>query len=132
MVIFKRKITDLLDNWKKSHKHVLIIEGARQVGKTYVVKDFGSKNYKDIVMINFIESPDAKNIFVQDLQAERIIHDLSLYANVPISKNTLIFLDEIQECKEAIASLKFLDIANYCDIIASGSLMGIRKKESMS
>ena len=103
-----RKAYDCLLNWKSSKdKKALLITGARQTGKTYIVREFGKKNYKNFIEINFITNPEATKIFSGDLSAETIIINLTAYTRKAMSAgNTLIFLDEIQECPEARTAIK--------------------------
>ena len=103
-----RKAYDCLLNWKTSKdKKALLITGARQTGKTYIVREFGKKNYKNFIEINFITNPEATKIFSGDLSAETIIINLTAYPRKTMSAgNTLIFLDEIQECPEARTAIK--------------------------
>lgn len=126
--MLKRKMYEYLLNWKKSKKEeCLFIKGARQIGKTYLVRKFGEKEYKSFVEINFIEHPEYKKIFVGDLSANEICKRLT--AIVPninvVPENTLLFLDEIQVCPNARTALKFLAQDNRFDVIASGSLLGL-------
>ncbi|MDR0857232.1 MAG: AAA family ATPase [Mycoplasmataceae bacterium] len=129
---FKRKIYDEISEWKRNQKHVLLVEGARQIGKSEIIERFGRENYKNLIILNFIKHPELQEIFEFNLDPIRILDDIGLLFQVKIDRDTLLFFDEIQECGKAVASLKFLDIEKKCDIIASGSLMGIRKKESIS
>jgi hypothetical protein len=110
----------------------LLVEGARQIGKSEIIERFGRENYKNLIILNFIKHPELQEIFEFNLDPIRILDDIGLLFQVKIDRDTLLFFDEIQECGKAVASLKFLDIEKKCDIIASGSLMGIRKKESIS
>ena len=117
--MLKRKIIDELLVWKNTKKQeCLLVKGARQVGKTYIIKQFGQEYYKNFIYINFFENPNFKNIFEGSLQAEEIYKKMSIY--VPdfnlIPNETLIFLDEIQECPNARTALKFLAIDDRCDI----------------
>ncbi len=126
--MLKRKIYDVLVEWKKTKKtECLLINGARQVGKTYIIEKFGKDHYKSYIYINFIKSPDTKNIFEGSLESEEIYKRISLYIpNTKFIKNdTLIFLDEIQSCPRARTALKFLAMDKKYDVIASGSLLGI-------
>lgn len=115
---------------KKENKKPLLIMGARQVGKTYIIEKFAKHNYENYIYINFIENEEYKAIFAENLSAEEIIKQISL--RVPnvnlIPHKTIIFLDEIQACERAITALKFLAIAGNYDIICSGSLLGIAYK----
>lgn len=129
--MLKRKIINNLMEWKKKeNKKPLLIMGARQVGKTYIIEKFAKHNYENYIYINFIENEEYKAIFAENLSAEEIIKQISL--RVPnvnlIPHKTIIFLDEIQACERAITALKFLAIAGNYDIICSGSLLGIAYK----
>ena len=99
----------------------------RQIGKTYIVRKFGKNEYKSFIEINFIKTPELKEIFAGGLDAETIYKNItSQIKNVNLIKNdTLIFLDEIQACGKARTSLKFLAEDNRFDIITSGSLLGL-------
>lgn len=133
--MLKRKFYDYLLNWKKTkNKECLLVKGARQIGKTYIIEYFGKKNYKNYIYINFVENPKYKEIFEGTLSAEEIYKKLSVYVfGVKFTENeTLIFLDEIQECPNARTALKFLALDNKYDVIASGSLLGINYKEVSS
>ena len=133
--MLERKITQKLEKWKDNpNKQALLITGARQVGKTFIIKKFAEDNYENSVYINFIESSDYKSIFDGNLDAETIIKQISLrVSNVKLIPNkTVIIFDEIQACERAITSLKFLVLYGKFDIICSGSLLGIayRRVES--
>lgn len=133
--MLRRKIYDDLVNWKKTkRKECLLIKGARQVGKTYIVDRFARQNYKSYIYINFLQNPAQKKIFDGELSPKIIYQNISLYAdNVNfIDGDTLIFFDEIQECPNARTALKFLAIDNRYDVISSGSLLGINYKEIAS
>ena len=133
--MLKRKITQELINWKNNPKKMsLIVKGARQVGKTYAIEDFAKNNYENYLYINFETNPSFKAIFDGELDANSIIKDIQLrIKNVNlIPGKTLIFLDEIQKCPNAITALKFLTIDSRFDWIASGSLLGIGYRETSS
>lgn len=126
--MIKRKMYKYLINWKqKKDKSALIIKGARQVGKSYLVREFGRNEYESYIEINFLKNPLYKNIFKGDLSAEEIFKRLSAY--IPnlkiISFKTLLFLDEIQVCAEARTAVKFLVEDGSVDVIYSGSLLGL-------
>lgn len=126
--MLKRKVFIQLKEWKNDeNKKCLVILGARQIGKTYAIREFAKENYDDVLEINFKETPSAKEIFSGDLTVETMIS--ALHFRYPekkiIPKKTLIFFDEIQECPEAITSLKFWTISRQYDVISSGSLLGI-------
>jgi len=137
--MLNRKIIQTLLSWKKSRKNskkneCLLIKGARQIGKTYIIDKFGREYYKNYIYINFIQNPEHKSIFEGSLEAGEIYKKISLsFLNIKfIPGDTLIFLDEIQECPAARTALKFLALNNKYDVIASGSLLGINYKEVSS
>lgn len=126
--MLKRKMYDKLLKWKNSRgKECLLIRGARQVGKTYLVRCFGHKEYESFIEINFHMQSDLKVIFSGNRSAEEIYKRMT--ANIPgiklIPGKTLIFLDEIQKCADARTALKFLAEDGRFDVIASGSLLGL-------
>lgn len=125
--MYRTKINDL-KKWKLSNnRKPLIFLGARQVGKTYLLKEFGNSEYEQVVYINFERPGAPKNLFEVDFDADRIITVLNAYANIKIeAENTLIIFDEIQAAPKGITSLKYLyeDAPQY-HIIAAGSLLGV-------
>lgn len=126
--MLKRKAYFKLVTWKNAHKHdCLMVKGARQVGKTYLVREFGKKEYKSFIEINFIKNKELKQIFDGSLDAESIYKRMTGMINGVnlIQGNTLIFLDEIQACGNARTALKFLAEDGKYDIITSGSLLGL-------
>lgn len=126
--MIKRKMYKYLINWKqKKDKSALIIKGARQVGKSYLVREFGRNEYEGYIEINFLKNPLYKNIFKGDLSVEEIFKRLSAYIpNLKIIPfKTLLFLDEIQVCAEARTAVKFLVEDGSVDVISSGSLLGL-------
>lgn len=136
--MFKRKIMDELISWKnntKTKKKALVIKGLRQIGKTYIVKKFAQENYQNVIYINFKNNEGIKKIFENDLMVDRIMMDLSSkMPNIKILPyKTIIIFDEIQECANARASIKpFVEDGRF-DVIATGSLLGIKgynKKKS--
>ncbi len=133
--MLKRKFYDRLLEWKERKNNTcLLVRGARQIGKTYIIDVFGRENYKSYIYINFIEQPQAKDIFEGELSADEIYKRLTLVMPevVYTENDTLIFLDEIQECPNARTALKFLALDGRYDVVASGSLLGIRYKEVVS
>ena len=125
--IMKRNAMTKLIAWKNSSdRKPLILKGARQVGKTWLVKEFGKKYYHSYVYFNFDEEDELKSIFEVNKNPERIIQLLSLLANEKIEPGkTLIIFDEIQECSEALNSLKyFKEKASAYHVVAAGSLLG--------
>ncbi|RPI77449.1 MAG: ATP-binding protein [Desulfobacteraceae bacterium] len=125
----KRKITQKLVEWKNQTKNrlPLILHGARQVGKTFILEELGATQYKNTVYINFEQTPSFKSVFDGDLVPERIIHLLEVATDQSIVPGeTLIILDEIQTCERALTSLKyFAESADSFHIVAAGSLLGI-------
>ncbi|WP_294094188.1 AAA family ATPase [uncultured Cetobacterium sp.] len=124
----ERKIKSSLINWKQNkNRKPLIIDGARQVGKTYIALSFGKEFYKNTVYFNFENSKELQKIFDKDLEPERIVKELSIFSGQSIFKNdTLIIFDEIQSCERALTSLKyFYENEPDYQIIAAGSLLGV-------
>lgn len=128
----KRKALKELINWKiKPNKKPLIIRGARQVGKTWIMKEFGGTQYKRTAYINFDNNDVMAELFEKDFNVERLLSGLSISVGFKINPNdTLIIFDEIQECPKAITSLKYFnENASEYDIIAAGSLLGVAHHE---
>ena len=130
--MLRRKAYSLLLDWKgRENKKPLMIKGARQVGKTYLVREFGKKEYESFVEMNFIKDPSLKDIFLGNLDAKEIYKRIT--ANMVDAKlipgKTLIFMDEIQVCGNARTSIKFLAEDGSFDIITSGSLLGLTYAE---
>ena len=124
-----------LDKWKNSkNRKPLIIEGARQVGKTWIMKEFGKKSYNNTVYINFDSNVQMAELFSIDLNVERIIMGLEIYAGHKINPaDTLIIFDEVQEVPKALSSLKyFYENAPEYHIVCAGSLLGIALHEGTS
>lgn len=127
--MLKRKIETYLVNWKKSeNRKPLVIKGIRQCGKTYIVQKFAKENYESVVYMNFVLEPDKKSAFVGNIDVDTVI--LNLSALIPgcrfINGKTCIILDEIQECREARTALKSFHIDGRFDVIATGSLLGVK------
>ena len=130
----KREIYNDLVNWKnKSDKKPLIIKGARQVGKTYIIKEFAKNNYDDLIEINFERDLNIKAIFEKSHNPKELLEYFKIeYIDHKLDNNTLFFMDEIQACSDAITSLKFLSEDFPCDIICSGSALGVAIANSSS
>ena len=128
--MLKRKIEQRLADWKNSENHKpLIIKGCRQCGKTFSVLDFAKKNYKNVVYLNFFQNPDYASVFSGSLEVDNIVMLLSALLGseaVFESGQTVIVLDEIQECPEARTALKFFRIDGRYDVIGTGSLLGVK------
>ncbi len=122
----RRAIQDLI-NWKNSdERKPMVLKGARQVGKTWLMKEFGKQYYKGYVYFNFDEEEQLKSVFEANKNPHRIVELLSMIAGEKIyATDTLIIFDEIQECPEALNTLKYFnEKANEYHIIAAGSLLG--------
>ena len=126
--MLKRKFTETLKQWKNTKKReCLLVNGARQVGKTFIIDVFGRENYQSYIYLNLFKNPEYKQIFEGELEPTEIYKRISLLVkNVKfIEGDTLIFIDEIQACSKARTALKFLAMDDRYDIIASGSLLGL-------
>lgn len=133
MIELKRKFYDFLLHWKMDKKQeCLLVKGARQIGKTYIIRKFGRENYDEFVEINFVLNPEYMSVFEGNLESEQIISRITaIRPDVRFEAGkTLLFLDEIQECPNARTALKPLATTSRCDVIASGSLLGIKYKKS--
>ena len=124
----ERKIDLKLKEWSRGRKRVpLIVQGARQVGKTYSILSFGRKNFDSLLYFNFESNRELHNIFERDLSPGRIMRELSVLSGETVIKGkSLIFFDEIQACSKAITALKyFAEEAPQYPVIAAGSLLGV-------
>lgn len=130
----ERSIYSSLKKWKESPtRKPLILQGARQVGKTYILKEFGAREYSEVVYINCDDNNDMQNMFV-DYDVDRIIRSLSAISSISIKPSTtLLILDEIQEVERGLASLKyFCEKAPEYHVAVAGSLLGITLHEGTS
>ena len=132
--MLRRKAYEYLTEWKNQKtKKSLCVTGARQIGKTTLIREFGRQNYENFVELNFVTEKDAGAIFSGSLDADTIVTNLSAYTRRPMEPGrTLVLLDEVQECPEARTAIKFLVEDGRFDYIESGSLMGVRHKEVAS
>ena len=134
--MLRRKIYDKLLAWKnnKGKKDAILLRGVRQCGKTYIVREFGKREYKNFIEINFIERPDMQAVFSGNLYVDNMVQQIKL--SMPgcqfIPGETLLFLDEIQDVPNARTSLKFWTQDGRFDCIASGSLLGMDYKNEVS
>ena len=131
----KRKLYNALIDLKNDpDRKPLVLEGARQVGKTWLLKEFGKNEYQNLVYVNFHDDPDAQEIFRVDLKVDRIMYLLESITHQKITAGkTLIFMDEIQEAYRGLDSLKyFCENAREQHVVVAGSLLGTthRKGES--
>lgn len=125
----ERFIMSNLKKWKNSKtRKPLILRGARQVGKTYILKQFGKENYEGVAYFNFDHDEDLYNLFTNTKDPKRILEQLSfIYGTAILPEKTLIIFDEIQECPNALNSLKYFnEEANEYHIVCAGSLLEIR------
>lgn len=124
----KRLIINQLISWKEnSQRKPLILNGARQVGKTYILKAFGKLHYQNVAYVNLDSQKELAKVFEQDFNVTRIIRSLSAFLNIHIEpQHTLIVLDEVQECPAALHALKyFCEDAPEYHVVVAGSLLGI-------
>lgn len=128
--MLKRKIEQRLTEWKHMENHKpLIIKGCRQCGKTFSVLDFARKNYKHVVYLNFFENPDYASVFAGSLEVDNLVMMLSALLGgeaVFEAGETVLVLDEIQDCPEARTALKFFRMDGRYDVIGTGSLLGVK------
>lgn len=128
--MLKRKIEQSLSDWKNTGNHKpLLIKGCRQCGKTFSVLDFAKKNYKHVVYLNFYENPDYASVFSGTLEVDTIIMMLTaLLGNTAVFEpgETVLVLDEIQDCPDARTALKFFHKDGRFDVIGTGSLLGVK------
>ena len=128
----KRYAFEQLKSWKENpNRKPLVIRGARQVGKTWLMREFAKECYAKVAYISFVDTPDAKNIFEGNYNLDNILLGLNVLTNVQITPNdTLIIIDEIQECERALNALKFFkENAPDYHIIAAGSLLGVAVRQ---
>lgn len=129
----QRYLYQKLLDWKHSpRRKPLILKGARQAGKTYLLKQFAEQEYADFLYLNFEEAPLLKTFFQEDLQPNRILRELEIYFKKKFLPETnLLIFDEIQECPQALNSLKyFCESKNNYPIVAAGSLLGVKLASS--
>lgn len=132
MELLRRKIDQKLLAWKNDSEHLpLIVKGARQVGKTESIRQFGKQNYRNVIEINFVLQKQYKSIFDNGFEVDTIVKNISLI-NPQLEffpNETLFFFDEIQDCINCATSLKAFKLDGRFDVICSGSLMGINYNE---
>lgn len=135
LIMLERKAFNFLENWKNTKQNeCLLIKGARQIGKTFIVREFAKNHYENFIEINFEKNPEMKAAFDGSLDVENLIKEITV--RIPrinfVPNKTLLFLDEIQACPQARTALKFLAQQNNFDVIATGSLLGINYKDISS
>lgn len=131
----ERNIQKKLSAWKvDKNRKPLVLQGARQVGKTWLLKHFGAAEFDDVAYFNFEEQPNLKQFFEHSKDIQRIIQNLSLVHGLPIKpQKTLIIFDEIQECNEALNTLKyFYENAPEYVVASAGSLLGVAMSKGSS
>ena len=124
----KRTLYQNLLAWKSDlRRKPLLLQGARQVGKTWLINEFGKNEYKNYVYLNFEQVPSLKTIFTHELSPQKIIENIGLFLSKKVvAEDTLVCFDEIQICPEALTSLKyFQEQAPSFHLIAAGSLLGV-------
>ena len=129
MAMFKRKIYEDMLEWKKTKGHKpLIIKGLRQIGKTTIAEEFGKNNYKSVILLDFRKDISLHSIFDGDFDIDQITFAITLKKKDAklLPNDTLFIFDEIQDCPNARASLKYFALDGRYDVIATGSLLGIK------
>ena len=130
--MLKRKIDTYLTNYYATNRNALLITGARQIGKTYSIREFG-RTFKSFIEINFLENPDAVALFKGAKNSSDILLRLSAIATKPLIKGeTLIFFDEVQKCPDIVTAIKFLVDEGSYRYILSGSLLGVELNDLRS
>lgn len=130
--MIKRKISRFISDYYKNNRNALLITGARQIGKTFSIREFG-RSFKTFVEINFVETPEAVEIFKGAKSSNDILLRLSALTTTPLIKGeTLIFFDEVQKCPEIVTAIKFLVDEGSYRYILSGSLLGVELKDLRS
>lgn len=128
----ERDIISIFREWKEAPKRKpILLQGARQIGKTWAMETFGKEDFEYCAKFDFDRQEELKSVFQNSKSPERILKELALYCDVPLTAGkTLIIFDEIQECEEALNSLKyFCEDAPEYHIIAAGSLLGVAVKK---
>ncbi len=131
--MLRRKIEDRIRDFYEKDKKALLITGARQVGKTYIIREFGRSAFESFIEINFLENRTAQTLLENAVSSADILLRISAIADQPlIPGKTLIFFDEVQECKEIVTAIKFLVDEGSYRYILSGSLLGVNLKDIRS
>ena len=132
--MIKRKITNRLEKfYKDGGRYALLVDGARQVGKTFIIEDFAKTHYESFIEINFLRNESAKRIFQNNENEKDVLVKLSAFAQRELRRGkTLVFFDEIQECPDVVTYIKFLVQDGTCHYILSGSLLGVELKNVRS
>ena len=128
--MLRRKALDQFEDWYRYRtKQALLVTGARQVGKTYLVREFARTHWENVVEINLFENPAAAEALSTASNSRELFMRLTAFADVPmVPGKTVVFLDEVQQCKEAVTAIKFLMERQDFDYILSGSMLGVELK----
>ena len=130
--MLERKIDRYIRDYYESNRTALLITGARQIGKTFSIREFG-KTFESFIEVNFVENPDAVDLFANAKDSSDILLRLSTVTDKPLIKGkTLVFFDEVQECPEIVTAIKFLVDEGSYRYIMSGSLLGVELKDLRS
>ena len=124
-----RDIMKQLVDWKlRNNHHPLILSGLRQVGKTYIVRQFGHENYRNVVYMDFRSNKSLHTVFEGDFDVNRMVSRITalLFDATFVPSETLVIMDEIQDCPNARSSLKYWDLDGRYDVIATGSFLGVK------
>ena len=132
--MLKRKISKRLEQFFSDNgRYAVLVDGARQVGKTFIIEDFARRHYENFIEINFVKTPSARRIFENVDDESDILEKLSTFSRKGLMRGkTLVFLDEVQECPEAVTYIKFLVQDGTCHYVLSGSLLGVELKNVRS
>ncbi|MCI1741570.1 MAG: AAA family ATPase [Prevotella sp.] len=131
--MIERKIDSYIEHYYRHTDKALLVDGARQVGKTYSIRRFGHSNFKSFIEINFVNMPEAVSIFKNAASGDDLLLRLSAFTDQPLIKGkTLIFFDEVQKCPEIVTAMKFLVDEGSYRYIMSGSLLGVELKSLSS
>jgi len=130
----KRNVMQQLIEWKQDkQRKPLLIQGARQVGKTWLMRTFGQDHFRNVAYLSMDQNPRLQAVFSQDFDVNRIVEALSIETQLPIDENTLLIFDEIQEIPLALQSLKyFQEQRPELPILAAGSLLGVALHSGIS
>lgn len=132
--MLRRKIESRLEAWRAAPKRTaLLVTGARQTGKTYIIRHFAHEHYEHVAEINFIENPELTAVFSNSHDVRNLLMRLELAVDVPlVPGKTLVFFDEVQQCKELVTAIKFLVDDGRFDYALSGSLLGVELEDIRS
>ena len=131
--MLKRKMEDKIRHFFETQNKALLITGARQTGKTFVIRQYAKTAGKNLVELNFLENENARKLFEGAANSRDILLRISALTDVPLEKGkTIIFFDEVQECPEIVTAVKFLVEEGSYQYLLSGSLLGVELKDIRS